>query len=420
MTTLNQATWAIVVLPRWLPFPAFLDMLKGRAAASAPLPGKLLVFTDDHDVKLHEGALARVLGSTRFSAIFSRSWPLHGPGVALGDGAGLRLRHGPDAPVIQLRGSEMVNHLLRTLQAREVAPHPGDPGQEDSQERNRASGVLRRLQPRQDTVFGRLDARLGSAADAPPVASVRDEVRGYLDLLLRAIVDPAGSRRAAREGETAEKTPLPRAPRDSQTPLSQTLPELAEARDVLVNRLSVAPTAPWCTWSGVPDHQLLSLLMAVVNEPSRRLVAGHLVLMTTAISEHAQRSTLPECLEVAVTKRGWIVTVAWGTTGDEATDRTSLEQAAALRARIRSPHLRLRRFAGAVSAHALVLGDIVFLSAADWLCGVLEPERRPSFGFAIESLTVAETLRAVVLDASEPEMPGAASRPEQVSGLAAS
>ncbi|HZF52191.1 MAG TPA: hypothetical protein VE093_26235 [Polyangiaceae bacterium] len=393
--TIDQARhWAIIVLPPWCPVEALIEMLRRRADGGARPPSNLLVVATADDARKHVKALQEVLGSTSFGAISVRKWMRHGPAVAVCDSAESRLRQGPTAPILQMSGSAFASELLLITQLLAAQKN-------ETEEDHQLAGLIRRFRPHQDTILVRDDARLGGGTDAPTAASVLDELRGYLDMLLGAIVDPGGH----AQGDTdAEEDPGAQRvnPKFSwRQPLGLEMPRLGDQRDRLAYHLSLAPSEPWCLWSGLPGHQILSVLIAMLTEPQRRRVAGELVLLTTCLGANLSQTSIPGLIEAAVKEHGWVLTIAWAATGDGAIDRCSLEQAEALRAKIPSPRLQFRRFSGSVPAHAIVLNDVVFLAGGAWLGDVLEPGKSPGFGFAIESLTLAETLRSQVAEATE-------------------
>jgi hypothetical protein len=398
----TSRSWILLVLPWAEQVRAALDFIRQRVETGGSVPNKVfLVLTPsvpDEQSAAAKAALQDLLGATRFGEVIRRGWPIDGPAVALGDWPEVRVQYAVRSSVLQFSGASLAADWLGVIQA---LPARNDERDRLSQEAP-ASDQLRLLRIRRDTTHMRQqeEARLGFGAEARSVGTVLDDLSGFGESLLTAIVDPYLLLRDLSESSEID----PRAPDlsfDRQRPLIQQVPVLTERRDLLCHHLSLSLAGPWAFWTRLSSHELIPIFAAVLTEPSRRSVEGEIHILASGLGNDACSASVLNLFEQAVIGHGWTIRVGLsryrGREAGPAADRVLHE----LRSHIPSPRLRFWELQRPAPAHALVLDDLVFVAGGDWLQSVLCLTDRSDFGFALESRYLAESLRACFVGAKE-------------------
>ncbi len=376
--------WAVVLLSLD-EGEALAEHMAGRAMSESGLPNNLYVVvqggTPGRCAQL-QVRLKQALGLTRTASVLLRGWPEDGPVMALSDRGCVQLRWGATGPTLRLRGYIIASEMLGVIQA---LPSPNAAVREHDVDVS-VGELLRRLRVRPDDPPAPSQGSVGAGVDARPVLMVVDKLRAYGDMLLQAIVDPLLLLSPGGEPSVAI---------DRDRPIAEQVPQLVVECDVLSHYLSLAPGPPWALWSRLASHELIATVAAVLTEPQRREVEGHLLVLTSALADLGNAALL-DLLWAAVIEHGWSVTLAVGARGKQRAREIDVGLAT-LRERIPSARLEVVHLVGPVPAHALVLGDLVFLAGGDWLSTVIEaPIGLPDFGLAVDSRELADNLLAYV------------------------
>lgn len=376
--------WLVVVLARAGEVDALIEMLRQRVARDDRIPNEVQVIvpTDFHKPD-QDSKLRAALGVTRTGNVIARGWPAGNASLALCEAGKASIQFLPSAIPVEFEGEKVVGELLAVLQnlpspltAAKVQP-PGD--------------VLRNLRMRRPTTPAADLARLGDGEEAPTIGVVTNSVRGFVGLLLNAIVDPVGVHRlqAAPDVDpqiTASWVFNPHAAFEEQLPvLSVRLEELSAA-------LMAPLRSPWAFWRRLTSYDLLATIVAALSYPAARPVSGEITIVGGGIGELGFSDALLDLMKTAVMKHGWTVRVGFPSAALR--DAGQMERLKVLREKVPDRRLQIYALRAAPAAPAIVIGDAVFLTNAEWL--ELTPETRTDvakFGFSLESQGLAEAIR---------------------------
>jgi hypothetical protein len=223
-------------------------------------------------------------------------------------------------------------------------------------------------------------------------------------MLVNAIVDPELLIRQYEDlPSTTDDESRGRYQLESERPFAQQLPFLSENCEALCHLMSLAPAAPWAVWNRLAAHELIPMLTAVLREPLRRSVEGEIHILSSGVSEGVFAPGFITLLQNAVVGRGWTIHLGVPCAVSRAGASDAAERVlAALRTEITSPRLRLQVLLGPPPAPAVVIENLVFIAAQDWLSSLLNRgSERANFGVAIDSKELAESLRACFTGASD-------------------
>jgi len=389
----TSRNWVVLVLPWPGLVENVLELLRQRIETARAFPSSLIVVlppTIEGDTLLD--AFRVLLGPSRFPSVIWRYWPDSGPALALGDGAEARILYSPRGSVLAFSGESLAAEWLGILQA---LPTPRvDP----ASTKTKYNEPLRQLRVRRETMLNNEEPTLGLGGEPRRVAQVIDDLRGFGENLLTAVVDPQVLMRAPDVLDA--DTPSSTLNFDRQQPLIEQLPILSQRCDDLCYNLALAPTPPWASWTHLASHELLPSLVAMLTEPSRRSVAGEIHILTSGASN--ETSSVADLIEKAVLVHGWSIQIGLPNVPTQTRSEVSDSILSSIRGRIPSPRLRFWALSRPAPAHALVIDDLVFIAGGNWLGSILQPQPEATdFGFAIESREFAENLRACFVAAEE-------------------
>jgi hypothetical protein len=384
--------WTVLILP-WPGQVEFLiKCIRKRADSKLNIPNTVIVVLPIEVQSTHEAALNSLVGVTRSAPIIKRRWPVTGPSIILCDIPRVHVRYSSRSALIQCEGERLASEWLTTIQ---TLPMPkGDP------ENKEISNLLRSLRIRRVAIPESENVRLGAGADGPTIGAALNELRAFGESLLTAIVDPELVMREA--AGRVEVTPSVQVTNfDRQQSLLQQLPVLLERLDVLSHYFSLSPAPPFAFWTRLNAYELGQAMIAMLTEPGRRSVQGQISILTQSIGLEALSPDLLNLIDSAVVAHGWSIQVGIFVSRAQRVDQLN---AAGLPVRGRIPSSRLRFFAlnQPVSAYALIIDDVVFMSSIDWFQSVLQQGlESTNFGFAIESRELAESFRTYFVGAPE-------------------
>jgi hypothetical protein len=371
--------WTILLLPSSEQIVSLIELLRRRIDSDRNLPSNLILVVSSSHEKVARGKLdtfQKLLGEKRFGTIVLSEWST-APSVAFSDRAHVLLRYASGSSVIDMYGESIGNEWLGIVQSLKLVPLGDDQAGEMT--------LLRRLRVRKEP--GRESVRIGTGSESRPMYTLPQQLQGFRDVLMMAIVDP--DMVSIEPGVPARVASSEKF--DSNRSIGEQIPALTEKLGELSRQLELRPNAPYLYWSRLGTHDLLPTLTAVLTEPGRRSVTGEIHFLVSAVRIPDEAPTILELLENAVGQQGWTIHIGLG--ADRANDCEKELQS--LRRRIPSVGLRLWRLPQAVPAHAIVIDNLVFLSVRDWLSTILEqPLDSANVGFAIEGAHLADTLRA--------------------------
>ncbi len=388
----SSKNWVVLVLPTQAHADRIAEWIKNGISPDANLPSTLLLLSPPNvTAAAIRDSFCRLAGPEHFAECVIRSWPRNGPAVAIGDSSPVRIRYSSQSPVLQCAGDTLTTEWLGLLQAL-PAPHRLPSPEPDSD-------PLRRLRVRRSNAIIEERVTLGVGPEARSIADVVDDLRGLEESLLTAIVDPEllvqGQAEPGNDERTSSGISF-----DKQRPLIQQLPGLVEKGDEIAHHLSLSPAPPWTVWTRLAAHELMPTLIALLTEPSRRAVAGEILILASATSDTVQSAHVAALVEKAVGQLGWTLQVAVAKEpGRSIGDIT--KALSGLRGRVGSSRLRLWCIDTLPPMPAVIIDDLVFVVGGDWLRSVLRQDEGTDFGFAIESQDLAERLRAYLVDAQE-------------------
>lgn len=386
-------SWVALVLPWPWQTESLLKWLRRRKEAGGNLPSTLIVVqplpSASTDLQVN---LMDLLGPLHYVSVIIRRWPTSGPALALGDGGEVRALYAPGTWPLRFSGASLADAWRGVLQAL--------PASSDEKDKARRNDPLRELRSSRYCAPSDGEAKIGIGDDAYTVTAALDELHGYGEALLTAIIDPERLLLASVGSDTDTLTTGPSF--DRQRPLIDQLPVLSEECDALVYKLSLSPSPPWVLWAHLAGYELIPTLVAVLTEPSRRSVEGELHILASGVSDETPLPGIVDLIKKAVLDHGWTIRIGlskekgWG--AGAAPENILLS----LREQITSPRLQFWALRRAAPAHALVVGDLAFIAGGNWLHSVLQQQSEANdFGFAIESRELAESLRGCFLDAEE-------------------
>lgn len=386
-------SWVALVLPWPWQAKSLLTWLRQRIEAGGKLPSSLIVVQSPPGAgpSLQDN-LVDLLGPLHHVSVIIRRWPTSGPALVLGDGAEARALYAPRARPLRFSGASLAEAWRGILQAL--------PSLLDEKHDAQRDDPLLSLRLSRYRAPGDEGAKIGIGGDACTVTAVIDELHGYGGTLLAAIIDPEQLLPDSVESDTDTITPGPRF--DRQRSLIDQLPALSEECDAITYKLSLAPAPPWALWTHLAGYELIPTLVAVLTEPSRRTVEGELHILASGVSNETLWPSIVGLIKKAVLDHGWTIRIGLpmekgGGRGDAAKNILL-----SLREQIPSPRLQFWALRRPAPAHALVVGDLAFIAGGDWLHSVLQQQSEANdFGFAMESLELAESLRGCFLGAEE-------------------
>jgi hypothetical protein len=376
--------WIVLVLPWGGQIDSLIKCVRKRSDGRLSLPNTLVVVVPTATTTAYEETLNKLMGSGRFSTIIQRPWPALGPSIVLCDTPRVRARYSPGSALMQFAGERLASEWLTVVQA--LPMRRDDPASKE------VSNLLRGLRIRRATVPDSDSARLGAGPDAPTISSALNELRAFGDILLTAIVDPE---LVMRELAGNVATSVQGGHFDKYQSLVQQLPALLERVDVLSHHFSLAPSPPWAVWTRLNAYELAQAMITVLTEPSRRSVEGQISILSRGVGTEALSPSFIDLIEGAVVKHGWTIEIGFAVSRTPPSSDQLASACLSIRARISAPRLRFFALNQPVPAHALVVGDVVFIASVDWLQSVLQQNLDPvNFGFAIESRDLAESFRS--------------------------
>lgn len=372
--------WAILLLPRPEQVSSLIDLLKRRVESDGKLPSNLIVvvpFAEQKVARAKLETLTKLAGPKRFATIMLSAWSF-APSVAVADTARVLIRYESAPRVLDLGGDSIGNEWLGIVQSLRLSTIDGDALEKTT--------LLRRFRVRKGGV--QEDVRIGTGTEARPLYTLPQELQAFRDTLMSAIVDPQSGLLKFTPSEAPPASPPKFDPTKS---LGSQMPRMRERANELSRQLELRPEAPAVFWSRLGTHDLLPTLTAVLTEPRRRAVAGDIHFLVSSVRIPEAWPSVLSLIDEAVTAHGWTVNIGLGPE-EAAHGEPDLQS---IRKRIASARLRLWRLPQPPAAHAIVIDDVAFVSALDWLSTLLDrPLDSASLGFAIEAAHFADALRA--------------------------
>jgi hypothetical protein len=313
----------------------------------------------------------------------------------MGDALESRAQFGTGGQVVRFSGEDLTSNLLGFVQSLTA---PTGPIPSEEADRNEP---LRQLRVRRNSGRAMREASVEIASSTILVRTLIDELSGFENMLLTAIVDPE----SLVNGDLRDKGTEPgtHSKIDRQKSLIQQLPFLVDRCDEVCHQLSLPLRPPAATWSPVSVFEYIPTLIGVLTEPLRRSVAGSLHVLTNGPSMEGFSQSILELIKNATVDRGWTVSIGFPrNTKAQLNLRGVADSLASLREFVASPRLRLWELSTPAVVSALVMDDLVFLGIGDWMiAGLQNSTDARNCALMIESRNLAENLRSCFTNAKE-------------------